>query len=137
MKIHYLPLVAATLAIVAACTSAPTTTTTVAAANDPLIPRSVIFGNPERTGGRISPDGKYISFLAPRDGVLNVWVVERGKPISEARPLTNERVRPIRGHFWSANSEEILYGNDKNGDENVLLYAVNARTGAERTLTDY
>ena len=135
-RLRKLSLAALALAGLAACTSAPTNTT-VAAANDTLIPRSVIFGNPERTGARISPDGKYISFLAPREGVLNVWVVERGKPISEAHPLTNEKVRPIRGHLWSANSEEILYGNDKNGDENVLLYAVNARTGAERTLTDY
>ncbi len=109
----------------------------LAAADDTLIPRSVIFGNPERTGARISPDGKYISFLAPRDGVLNVWVVERGKPMAEARPLTNEKVRPIRSHAWAANSREILFANDKGGDENFLLYAVNPATGAERTLTNF
>lgn len=104
---------------------------------DPLIPRSVIFGNPERAGGRVSPDGKYISFLAPRDGVLNVWIVERGKPLSDARPLTNEKVRPIRNHTWSANGEDIVYTQDKGGDENFLMYAVNARSGAERLLTDF
>ena len=124
------------VAVLSACTSV-TTPTDVAAAPNGLIPRSAIFGNPERVGGRISPDGRYFSFLAPRDGVLNIWVVERGKPMSEARPLTNEKVRPIRNHQWAANSEEILYTQDKGGDENFLLYAVNPRTGAERTLTDF
>ena len=107
------------------------------APQDPLIPRAVIFGNPERVGGRVSPDGRYISFLAPRDGVLNVWIVERGKPLIEARALTNEKVRPIRNHSWAANGEDIVYTQDKGGDENFLLYAVNARTGVERLLTDY
>jgi dipeptidyl aminopeptidase/acylaminoacyl peptidase len=103
----------------------------------PLIPRDVIFGNPERISGYVSPDGKYFSFLAPRDGVLNVWVVERGRPLSEARPLTNEKVRPIRSYAWSAGGTDIVYTQDKGGDENYLLYAVNAATGAERTLTEY
>ena len=39
-----------------------------------LIPRDVLFGNPQRAQARLSPDGKYLSFLAPVDGVLNVWV---------------------------------------------------------------
>ena len=74
-----------------------------------LIPRSVIFGNPERVGANISPDGKNMSFLAPREGVLNVFVVERGKDISEAKPVTNEKVRPLRQYYWSAGGDEILY----------------------------
>lgn len=130
---------AAACAVLAACAipSADRATTPRAVQPDTLIPRSVIFGNPERAGGRVSPDGRYVSFLAPRDGVLNVWVVERGKPLSEARAVTNEKVRPIRSHFWAANGEDILYTQDKGGDENFLLYAVNARTGAERLLTDF
>ena len=40
----------------------------------PLIPRDVLFGNPQRAQARLSPDGKWLSFLAPVDGVLNVWV---------------------------------------------------------------
>jgi dipeptidyl aminopeptidase/acylaminoacyl peptidase len=108
-----------------------------AAPETKLIPRSAIFGNPERVQGKISPDGKYISFLAPREGVLNVWVVERGKPLTEAKPLTAEKTRPILTYLWAANGEDVLYTQDKGGDENYLLYGVNARTGAERTLTDF
>jgi dipeptidyl aminopeptidase/acylaminoacyl peptidase len=108
-----------------------------AAAATPPIPRAAIFGNPERAAAQLSPDGKYISFLAPREGVLNIWVVQRGKPLAEARPLTSEKVRPIFNYFWSVNGRDILYTQDKGGDENVLLYAVDIETGAERKLTDF
>jgi len=40
----------------------------------PLIPREVLFGNPERTSPEISPDGTQLGYLAPVDGVLNVWI---------------------------------------------------------------
>ena len=102
-----------------------------------MIARAAIFGNPERAGAQVSPDGKYISFLAPRDGVMNVWVVERGKPLAEARPLTSEKVRPIRIYYWAANGGDIIYSQDKDGDENYLLYAVNVASGTERKLTDF
>jgi dipeptidyl aminopeptidase/acylaminoacyl peptidase len=108
-----------------------------AAAATPPIPRAAIFGNPERAAAQLSPDGKYISFLAPREGVLNIWVVQRGKPLAEARPLTSEKVRPIFNYFWSVNGRDILYTQDKGGDENVLLYAVDIETGTERKLTDF
>ena len=40
----------------------------------PLIPRSVLFGNPDRTSPALSPDGTLLGYVAPEDGVLNVWV---------------------------------------------------------------
>ena len=132
-------LVIALALVPAACATvgtAPTAGTDPAAATN-LIPRNAIFGNPERAGGQLSPDGKYVSFLAPLEGVLNVWVVERGKPLTEARALTKEKVRPIRGYSWAANAQDIVFANDKGGDENFLYYAVNAATGVERTLTDF
>lgn len=128
---------AVTVVVVAGCAAQTTTPGASPTASVPLIPRAVIFGNPERVAGQVSPDGKYLSFLAPRDGVLNVWVVERGRPLTEARPLTHEKTRPIRNYAWAANSADVVYTQDKGGDENFLLYAVNAATGAERTLTDY
>ncbi len=63
-----------------------------------LIPRSVLFGNPDRASVRISPDGKYISYLAPRNGLLNVWVQTLGQ--DDAKPITNSTTRPIRNYFW-------------------------------------
>jgi dipeptidyl aminopeptidase/acylaminoacyl peptidase len=102
----------------------------------PLIPREALFGNPEKVSGRISPDGKWLSWIAPRDGVLNVWVAP-ASDFSKARPLTAEKVRPIRQYFWAPNSRQILYINDKGGDENFLLYGVDVASGAERKLTPF
>ena len=66
-----------------------------AAANDSLIPRAALFGNPVRTQARLSPDGKYISFLAPSEGVLNVWLAPFGK-LDAAKPVTDDKKRGIR-----------------------------------------
>ena len=88
-----------------------------AVASVPVIPRSALFGNPEKTQGRVSPDGKYISFIAPRDGTLNVWVAERGK-LDAAKPLTNDQKRGIRQHMWSFDGKHVLFAQDEGGDEN-------------------
>jgi dipeptidyl aminopeptidase/acylaminoacyl peptidase len=107
-----------------------------AAPTVPLIPREALFGNPSKTAGRISPDGKWLSWIAPRDGVLNLWMAPIGDPAA-AKPMTAEKVRPIRGYFWSPDSSMLLYTNDKGGDENFLLYGVDVASGTERLLTPF
>jgi dipeptidyl aminopeptidase/acylaminoacyl peptidase len=119
--------------------SAFVVTTPVAAADMasvPLIERTKLFGNPVKANGRISPDGRWISYTAPRDGVLNVYVAPVDN-IENAKPLTNERERPVRSYFWSPDSKQILFIQDKGGDENFLLYGVDVATGKQRTLTPF
>jgi dipeptidyl aminopeptidase/acylaminoacyl peptidase len=101
-----------------------------------LIERTKFFGNPTRAAGQISPDGRWLSWLAPRDGVLNIWVAPRADPAA-ARPLTAEKVRPIRSYFWSPDSAQVLFINDQGGDENFKLYGVAAEGGEARTLTPF
>jgi dipeptidyl aminopeptidase/acylaminoacyl peptidase len=102
----------------------------------PLIERAKLFGNPTRTGGQLSPDGKWLGFIAPHDGVMNVWIAPVDKP-GEARPMTAEKLRPIRSYFWSPDSRQILFVNDKGGDENFLLYGVDLANAEQRTLTPF
>ena len=123
------------LAFIAACTVAPQNPSTPTA-ETPLIARAKIFGNPTKTGGRISPDGQWLSWIAPRDGVLNVWVAPVSDP-SLARPLTAEKLRPIRTTFWSPDSKTVLFINDKGGDENFLLYGVDVASGTQRSFTPF
>lgn len=99
-----------------------------------LIPRSALFGNPVRTQARLSPDGRHLSFLAPRDGFLNVWLAPFGK-LGEARPITADRKRGIREHFWAEDSRHILYLQDEAGDENWRVHSVDIETGKEIDLT--
>ncbi|HVF94881.1 MAG TPA: S9 family peptidase [Sphingomonas sp.] len=102
----------------------------------PLIERAKLFDNPTRTAGQLSPDGKWLGFIAPRDGVLNVWIAPVDKP-GEARALTAEKTRPIRSYFWSPDSKQILFVNDKGGDENFLLYGVDLASGTQKALTPF
>jgi dipeptidyl aminopeptidase/acylaminoacyl peptidase len=102
----------------------------------PLIPREKIFGNPTKIAGKLSPDGKWLSWIAPRDGVLNIYVAPAADPAA-ARPLTGETKRPIRQFFWSPDSKHILFINDKGGDENFLLYGVDVTSGEQRILTPF
>ncbi len=103
--------------------------------NIPIVPREVLFGNPTNTAPRLSPDGTRLSFLAPLDGVLNVWV----RPLEggEAKPVTRDTDRGIRSYFWAPNARQILYVQDKGGDENWRLYAVDAATFETRDLTPF
>ncbi|MDZ5648282.1 S9 family peptidase [Nitrospirillum sp. BR 11828] len=100
----------------------------------PLIERAKFFGNPSRTQAKLSPDGKWLSWIAPRDGVLNIWVAPASDP-TKAKALTAEKVRPIRQYFWAPDGKMILFVNDKGGDENFVLYGVTVATGEQRTLT--
>ncbi|HUI40098.1 MAG TPA: S9 family peptidase [Methanothrix sp.] len=101
-----------------------------------LIPRSSIFGNPDHTSVALSPDGSKLSFLAPRNGVLNVWVGPAKRP-DEARPVTNDTYRGIRTYIWSFTNDHIIYLQDKNGDENWSIYCVNLTSGTVKNLTPF
>jgi len=118
----------------------PSTAETAAAAKAvasvPLIPRDALYGNPTRQSGRVSPDGKWLSWLAPYEGVMNVWVAPADDP-NAAKRMTSSTSRPIPQYFWAPDSGSILYVQDKGGDENYLLYQVDIASGTERTLTPF
>lgn len=99
-----------------------------------LIPREALLGNPTQSQGRISPDGKWLSWLAPKDGVMNVWVAPADAP-DEARAITHDKKRGINGHFWTPDSAYVLTQQDKGGDENFHLYATKIETAETRDLT--
>ena len=64
----------------------------------PLIPRRKLFDNPTFFDAKLSPDSRLISWLAPADGVLNVWVSPADN-IAAGQPVTRTKGRPIG---WSA-----------------------------------
>ena len=87
-------------------------TSTARAADVPLIPREVLFGNPERVGLTISPDGKQLAWRAPVDGVMNVWVAPVGD-LAAAKPVTNDRSRGIRVYFWADKNAQKTGGSTR------------------------
>ncbi|TAJ68401.1 MAG: S9 family peptidase [Phenylobacterium sp.] len=102
----------------------------------PLIERAKLFGNPTKSAGRISPDGKWLSWVAPRDGVMNVWIAPTSDP-AKARPMTAEKKRPVQGYFWAPDSNSILFVTDNGGDENFKVYGVDVTTGTQTALTPF
>ena len=105
-----------------------------------LIPRSVLFGNPERTSPEISPDGRSLAWIAPDEGVLNLWVApigDSGVDWAAARVLTRDRDRGIRSCTWARDGQHVLYVQDVGGDENWRLYDVDPQTLERRDLTPF
>ena len=91
----------------------------------PLIDRELFFGDPEISGAQISPDGKFIAFIKPLKGTRNIWVKRTEEPFTAAKPITADTKRPVTQYFWSRDGKYILFVQDKGGDENYLVYAVN------------
>ena len=105
----------------------------------PIIPREVLFGNPEKAQPRLSPDGKRLAYLAPVDGVLNVWVGPVDAPVGgeDYRPVTTDRKRGIRIYFWAEDNEHIVYLQDVGGDEDWRVHTTDPRTQETRDLTPF
>lgn len=133
------------LLLTAACATAPTTpgpepaaTATPSpsapawhAALPPLLDRNLFLDDPQIAGAQISPDGRFISFRKPHNGVMNLWVKRTEEPFEAARPITADTARPVRGYFWSQDGRYILYVQDKGGNENFHVYAVDPAAAAD------
>jgi len=108
-----------------------------------LIPRQVLFGNPERVRPRISPDGTQLAWIAPSGGVLNVWAApanqgkDQGIDWSAARVVTDDCDRGIRMFAWAHDGRHLLYVQDAGGDENWRLHDVDTATMQRRDLTPF
>jgi hypothetical protein len=91
-------------------------------ASPPLIPLEDLFGNPERAGAQISPDGTMLGYLAPEAGRLNVWVRPLGAGDGDGTCVTHDHVRGISSWVWSRDSTRILYVQDQGGNEDFHLH---------------
>lgn len=100
----------------------------------PLISREALFGNPSRAGGSISPNGEWLGYIAPRDGVMNVWVAPRATP-DQVKPVTNDQGRGIRGFQFAYTGNHVLYAQDVGGDENFQVFATDLTSGETRELS--
>jgi dipeptidyl aminopeptidase/acylaminoacyl peptidase len=103
--------------------------------NVPLIPRSVLFGNPDKASAQLSPDGTRLAYLAPLDGVLNVWIGSATG--QDMRPVTRDTDRGVRMYTWVHDNRHLLYLQDEGGDENWRIHKVDPETGADEDLTPF
>ncbi|HKB01764.1 MAG TPA: S9 family peptidase, partial [Gemmataceae bacterium] len=102
----------------------------------PLIPRDVLFGNPEKAAPQLSPDGKYLAYLAPdQKNVLQVWVRTIGK--TDDKQVTQDEKRGIRQYYWAYDGKHLLYLQDVGGNEDFHLFAVDVAANKTRELTPH
>ena len=132
MKLKTL-LVVVTLSPIAVAIAQPPKATTNKPTSE-VIARKDIFGNPTRTSAAISPDGKHIAFIAPHNGVLNVWVARSGS-LTDAKVITSDTKRGIRSFRWARNNSQILYTQDTGGDENWRVYLTDITTAKTTALS--
>jgi dipeptidyl aminopeptidase/acylaminoacyl peptidase len=99
-----------------------------------LIARNDLFGNPERASPQLSPDGRLLGFLAPLDGVVNVWVAPVDN-LSQAHPVTKWKERPVSQYFFAYDNAHLVYLQDKGGNENFHAYSVDLASDKEIDLT--
>ena len=102
----------------------------------PLIPRRTFFENAHAINPRLSPDGRWLAWIAAADGVMNVWAAPRDD-LSKARPLTRQTERPILSYWFARTNAHVLFQKDKGGDENFNLWCVGVDGSAARNLTPY
>lgn len=100
----------------------------------PQIARADLFGEPVRFGAQLAPGGDRIAFLAPRDGVTNLWVFSVGA-MDQALAVTDDRGRGVRSFAWANDNATLLYTLDHAGTGATQLYAVAATGGEARALT--
>ena len=109
---------------------------------DSLIPLDLLIGPPQVTAPQLSPDGAQIAYIAPLDGVPNLWVGPAEDP-GKARPVTRQKRRGIQPtdvsgnvlYRWTGDGSRLIVPKDNDGDERWQLYAVDVRTGEEKALT--
>jgi dipeptidyl aminopeptidase/acylaminoacyl peptidase len=132
-----LPPPPSTRSVAAEPQAAPTAPSVAAPRADAsLLPRKLLFGNPDHVLPSLSPNGNQIAFIAPDNGVLNIWVGP-ADDVKSAKVVTQERTRPIRFFKWAFTNEHIVYGNDKGGDENFHIFSVDLKSGKEEDLTPF
>ncbi len=105
-----------------------------------LIPREILFGDQERARPSLSPDGSRLGWIAPKDGVLNVWVApisSEGVSWDHAVAVTDDTDQGIRRFGWARDGRHLLYLQDSGGDENWRMYDVDLETMARRDHTPF
>src|SRR5262249_23401007 len=100
-----------------------------------LVPRETYFGDPDVVSAQLSFDGAWVGYVAPVDGVRNLWVA----PVDDlgaARPLTRITDRPIGSFFqWAYTNRHVVIWQERDGDENWRASSIDIQDGTIVPLT--
>jgi dipeptidyl aminopeptidase/acylaminoacyl peptidase len=95
-----------------------------------LISRRTLFDDLDCGSLTVSPDGWHLSWLAPVDGVRNLFVA-RIDDLASARAVTRITDRNIAPFYrWAHTNSHIIFFQEHDGDENWRASSVNIRNNA-------
>lgn len=102
-----------------------------------MIPIEDFFRNSDTNGYQLSPDGRHISYMAPYQDRMNIFVrsIDDNGNLGSPTRLTHETERSVGGYLW-ADNERILFVKDIGGDENYQLFGVRIDGSDERAYTN-
>lgn len=93
------------------------------------------FAKPKASAFKLSPDGKYMSYMEKdADNKNHVYVKEIAT--GKVTRAVEEKDELIRGYGW-INSERLYYIMDKGGDENYHIFASNVDGSNAKDLTPF
>lgn len=108
-------------------------------ADDTLLPRALLFSNPDHFRPRISPDGKRIAWLADDRGALAIWTASAEDLVkhdaSKAKALPHDPAKRIDSYWWAFDNKHIVYTSDEGGDEDFHVHVVDPTSGKDTDLT--
>jgi len=100
-----------------------------------LVPRRLYFLEPDYSNVRVSPDGSQLAYLAPVQGVRNLFVAPVGEP-RKGRQVTHVTDRNIGGYYqWAHTGRHIVFFQERDGDENWRASSIDVESGALKLLT--
>lgn len=98
------------------------------------VPVADLFRNPDRVAYQLSPDGQWLTYLAPHEQRMNIFVQATGS--DSTWRVTDISDRDIVTHGWAGN-DHLYFLKDINGDENYYLSIVNIQEGEVHALTRF
>ena len=100
-----------------------------------LIARRLFFSAPDHARATVSPDGTKVAYLAPVDGVLNVWAAPLADP-KAGKALTRVADRDVMSAlWWTGDSRHLVFCRDQGGEENWQTHCVDLESGEVRPLS--
>src|SRR3989454_9082552 len=124
----------ASLLLLAGCTRAPSPTTVT----PPPIPLEAFFANRDTSyDHKVSPDGTRLAWIGMAVGRLTVHV--RRLDGDDVVALDTHSRRSIQSFVWAQDSRRVLYGQDRDGDENMHVFVADSERprGRPRDLTPF
>ncbi len=101
-----------------------------------MLDRGLFFSHPEFEAPQLSPDGRFVSFLSSSGDVTSISILQPGQAAVDARPVTTATRGRIRNYVWSHDGRYLAWVEDRVGDGQYHVYAIDPTVTARGAPAD-